>query len=206
MVLAKNVLAAFAMITTVAGYLLANSYLSSVALVKECLLLYLYKEMVAVIVWIQAICGIEVVLGNYDELRQFVTFIVSFGFVWGARYLFIVMNITGFLKFYMMKTGQIDPPILWMGNNEKSMIRRIRVICGSLIFVYLAISYGFGIYPHIYYSYLKDSTIQPDMGISAVVFRVPLIMLISIFVITTIRTKLHEANAPKLDEIVPRTV
>ena len=206
LVLAKNVLAVFAMITTVTGYLLANSYLNSVALAKECLLLYLYKEMVAVAVWIQAICGIEVVLGNYDALRQYVAFIVSFGFVMGARYLFIVMNITGFLKFYMMKKGLIDPPILWMGENEKSAIRRIRLICGSLVIGYLAISYGFGVYPHIYYSYLKDSTVQPDMGISTVVFRVPLIMFISIFVLTTIRTKLQEANAPKLDEIVPRTV
>ena len=169
--LSKDALTTIAMIATVSGYLLANSYLNSVSLAKECLLLHLYREVGRIVLWVRSIWMIEVILSNWDWLSKLKAIIVSIGVHSGALYLAIIMNTISCLKLYMLKKGVIDPPIPWMGENEKSAMNRIRMICGLIIVIFLFTCFGIGIYPNIYYSCLNDPLIQSDW-MSNVTFRI----------------------------------
>merc|ERR1711894_66541 len=104
--LVKDVLAILAFLSTLAVSLLVRSYLSSVSLAKECLLLYLYKEVASAIAWMRFVWVIEVVLANWNafETRHLEATTISFSIWFVALYLAIVINIISFLKLYMTKT------------------------------------------------------------------------------------------------------
>ena len=205
--LAKDVLSFIAFLTTISGYLLAYSYLNSVSAAKECLLLYLYKDVGSAIVWIRSFWVIDVVLSKWNEIRKLQAIVISLGVWFGGLYLAIIINIISCLKFYMTKTGLVDPPIRWMGENEKSAIRRIRIICCLIVVGFLSTSFGVGLFPSNYYKFLGDPRVQPDLATSNLVYRGTLILLHLIFVISSLGMKLYKTiNQPQVDKIVPRTI
>ena len=208
--LVKDVLAIVAFLSTLAVSLLVRSYLSSVSLAKECLLLYLYKEVASAIAWMRFVWVIEVVLANWNvfETRHLEATIISFSIWFVALYLAIVINIISFLKLYMTKTGLIDPPMpMWMGENEKSAIKRTRFFCFLIVVGFLSVCFGFGLYPNSYYRILKDPTLYPDLSTSNLLYRGTSILLLLIFVITSLAVKCHKTtNEPQIDSIIPWAV
>ena len=114
-ILTKDILTIISMLATVAGYFLAHSYLNNVSLSKECLLLHLYKEVIGVVLWRRVFWMLEVFQINWYGLRKMQAVIVSFGVWCGAIYLAVILNIIGCLKFYMLRSGTVDPQIPWMG-------------------------------------------------------------------------------------------
>ena len=86
------------------------SYLNSVSLDKECLLLYLYKDFIKAIFWNRSIWMFEVVLRLIEETERnhFRSLVISYG-VWGGTfYLALIVNIIFLLRLYMTKNGVID--------------------------------------------------------------------------------------------------
>ena len=133
--LARDSLAVIAFLATVTVSLLVRSYLNSVSFAKECLLLYLYKEVATAISWMRFFWVIEVILSNWNGFRtkEWEAIVISFGIWSGALYMAMILNIICFLKLYMTKTGLIDPPIPLMGESDESAIKRIRTICGFMV-------------------------------------------------------------------------
>ena len=201
-IFAKDILTIIAMLATVAGYFLAHSYLNNVSLSKECLLLHLYKEVIGVVLWSRAFWMLEVFQINWYGLRKLQAVIVSFGVWWGAIYLAIILNIIGCLKFYMMRSGTIDPQIPWMGENENTAIKRIRISCRSMVVAFLSICYGLGIYPDTYHVVLYDPMTQSERTKMYLVLRCPLILLNLIFIVTMIGAKLQRTTIePNIDKV-----
>ena len=198
----KDIVTIIAMVATVAGYFLAHSYLNNVSLSKECLLLHLYKEVVGVVLWSRAFWMLEVFQIDWYGLRKLQAVIVSFGVWWGAIYLAIILNIIGCLKFYMMRSGTIDPQIPWMGENESTTIKRIRISCRSMVLAFLSICYGLGIYPDTYYAVLYVPMTQSDRTTMYLVLRCPLILLNLIFIVTMVGAKLQKKTMePNIDKV-----
>ena len=193
-------------ISTLTVCLLVRSYLNSVSLSKECLLLYLYKEVATAIAWMRFVWVVEVVLANWNvfEARQLEATIISFIMWFGFFYLVVIFIIISFLKLYMNKTGQVDPPMpMWVGENEKSAIIRVRFFCCLLVVGFLSVCFGFGLYPKLYYTILKDTTIHPDLFTSNLFYRGTATLLLLIFVITSLVVKYHKTtNEPQIDSII----
>ena len=117
----------------------------------------------------------------------------------------LVLNIICFLKFYMTKTGLIDPPIPWMGENDESAIKRIRTACCFIVTVFLSISFGLGLYPNVYYNI--DPILQSNLSTNNLLYRGTSIILLLSFVVTSLAIKLCKAtNEPQIDSIIPWTV
>ena len=210
--LVEDFLAIFAFLSTLTVSLLVRSYLHNIAKAKECLLLFLYKEVASCLPCIRFIWVAEVVLGNSNEFEasKLEATIVSLSIWFLVLYLGIMINLISFLKVYETKTGLIDPPMpMWMGENEKSAMKRIRFICGLTVVGFLSVCFGFGLYPNFYYTILKDTTTNPHLTTSNLLYRGPSILMLLIFVITSLVVMLHKTtNEPQIDidTIIPRAV
>ena len=144
------------------------SYLNSVSLDKECLLLYLYKDFIKAIFWNRSIWMFEVILRLIEETERnhFWSLVISFG-VWGGTfYLALIVNIIFLLRLYMTKNGLIDLQLQWLGNDDSARMIRIRFACVVATTGILSITAGLEIYPELYYLLSKDSANQPDFTLS----------------------------------------
>ena len=205
--LARDLLAVIAFLTIVTVVLLVRSYLNSVSFAKECLLLYLYKDFASAMSWMRFFWVIEVILSNWNgfESKKWEAIAIAFGIWSGALYMALVLNIICFLKFYMTKTGLIDPPIPWMGENDESAIKRIRASCCVIVIVFLSVSFGLGLYPNVYYNI--DPILQSNLSTNNLLYRGTSMILLLTFVVTSLAIKLHKAtNEPQIDSIIPWAV
>ena len=67
--------------------------------------------------------------------------------------LLIVKNVIGIIRFYMMKTGTLDPPMPW-GDDETKGTWAIRGVYGILVIACSTITYALGVYPKMYYLFI----------------------------------------------------
>ena len=207
--MAKDLLAVVVFLTTVLWACLVHSYLNSVSIAKESLLLHLYKEVASTSVWLHCFWLMEAASStwNWLESREFEAITISLG-IWSTLlYLTIVMNIINLLRLHMSKTGFIDIRIPFLGENEKSAINRIRVFSCLTIFGFLGISFGMGVYPNIYYVILRDPDLQPDSVISNLLYRVPISLFLLCFVVTSMRVMFYNKTVePQIDTVIPRMI
>ena len=208
--LTRDLLAVIAFLTIVTVVLLVRSYLNSVSFAKQCLLLYLYKDFASAISWMRFFWVIEVILSNWNafETKKWEAIAIAFGIWSGALYMALVLNIICFLKFYMTKTGLIDPPIPWMGENDESAIKRIRAACCFIVTAFLSVSFGLGLYPNVYYNI--DPIEQSNLSTNNLLYRGTSMILLLTFVVTSLAIKLYKAtNEPQIvqiDSVIPWTV
>ena len=210
--LTRDLLAGIAFFTTVTVSLLVRSYLNSVSLDRQCLLLFLYKEVGTAISWMRFFWVIEVVLSNWVgfETNHLEAIVISFGIWSWAWYLSLILNIICFLKLYMTRTRLLDPPLPLMGEDDESAIIRIRISCGLIVIVFLGVFYSCGLYPKVYYSSIGQElnlSAQQDLSTSNLLYRgISGVLLIS-FCVTSLAVKLHKTtNEPSIDSAIPRTV
>ena len=210
--MARDILAGIAFLTTMTVSLLVRSYLNSVSLAKQCLLLYLYKEVGTAISWMRFFWVIEVVLSNWVgfETKHWEAIVISFGIWCWAWYLSLILNIICFLKLYMTRTKLLDPPLPLMGKDDETAIIRIRISCCIIVILFLGVCFSCGLYPKVYYSSIGQElnlTAQQDLSTSNLLYRgISGVLLISFFV-TSLAVKLHKtSNEPPIDSAIPRTV
>ena len=105
------------------------SYLNNLSLEKQCMLIYLYKDFVAILiiqncVWL--IVGILYTpIQNYFKFGAIQAEVVTF-IIWCLiMMLLLVINVISGISCYMMKTRVIDP---W-GENERLGLNQIRGTC-----------------------------------------------------------------------------
>ena len=144
------------------------SYLNSVSLDKECLLLYLYKDFIKAIFWNRSIWMLEVILRLIDEMARdhLWSLVISFGIWGGTFYLALIVNIIFLLRLYMTKKGLIDLQLEWLGSDDASRMIRVRFACVIATIGILSFTAGLEIYPELYYLLSNDSAYPLDFTLS----------------------------------------
>ena len=113
--------------------LLILRYLNNVPIAKQCLLLYLYKDVVALALMSQLPLFFYLMacyLGGNQMIIQPVQAKIAIYWGWmGVYQLMIVLNAISIIKFFMKKDMLLDPSMPWDGgtNDESNSINKIRL-------------------------------------------------------------------------------
>ena len=190
----------------VSNVLLATilAYLKNLSLAKRCLLLCLYKDLVALWICMNSLCEIRIILsystGNGHGIDNVLSVVLSFCLWCLIGLSLLLMNVTAALKLYINKTNALDPPMPW-GDDENTGMIYIRVICTLLIVGFTSVLYGLGIYPKIYYLFSgiesPNSFGQPR---AATIFPVMLLILVASGMVIYLCAKFYKSRSLQLNE------
>ena len=198
------------LISNIFSFLILN-YLGNLSLAKDCLLLYLYKDLMKLAICMNCLSQISVALG-YTIGGKFVTSaivakILSFMGCHILLLLLIFMNIIGALKLYQRRTNILDPPMPW-GDDDTKGIKWIRGIATLVTLILNSTMFGFGIYPTTYYWFSGQEI--PSFSKEAMAFLIyPIILIVLIFIsiITALLGKFYERPIPyPVDSDIPRQI
>ena len=207
LVLGNDILGILAFFTTAITSATLLSYLNNVSLAKKCLLLYLYKDFLIVLISLRLVWVIKVILSYLDvNTENHVTEkVVVFCLFSGILALQLIMNGISALKMIIAKRKELDPSLPWIGDNESSGINKIRIICSLFVFGIMSILYGLGLYPKMYYGF---AGIEEEYNpVAIIVYRGILGVLLITCLSTWIRTKhLERATGDQMDTLIPRTI
>ena len=198
------------LISNIFSFLILN-YLGNLALAKDCLLLYLYKDLMKLAICMNCLSEISVALGFTigGELgaSAIVAKILSFMGCHILLLLLIFMNIIGALKLYQRKTNILDPPMPW-GDDDSKGIKWIRVIATLVTLILNSTLFGFEIYPTTYYWFSGQEI--PSFSKESMAFLIyPIILIALIFtsIITALFGKFYERPVPyPADSDIPRQI
>jgi hypothetical protein len=192
-------------------FLLILSYLNSVSLAKECVLLNIYQDVLLSWVSINCIWVIKIILyyntGNGIGLEENTAKVLCFVF-WSLITIFLLqVNLAFAIKFYMTKTMILDPPIPW-GYDEKSAMLGIRVIFIGLTLGLIITLYGLGMYPHAYYEiFLGQDVSLLTLPRATLIYPTVLVSLLVNCTILCIATNCYRTkNAQPIDAIIPEQI
>ena len=159
-----NILFVVACAISVILLVLIYCYLHNMNSAKECILVHLYKDFVAIMIitriWLisKAIAAIITItyLRNLATMSQLTAKIFSFTFIALANFTLMIMNSIAAIRLYMTKTMVLDPPIPW-GNDDKFGIKMIRLLVGGISVGYPMMLFPFEVYPKVYYDFLNQT-------------------------------------------------
>ena len=207
LVLGNDILGILAFFTTVITSATLFSYLNNVSLAKNCLLLYLYKDFLIILILLRFVWVIKVIVSYFDvHTENHVSEkIVVFCLLSGILSLQSIMNMISGLKLIIAKRMELDPSLPWIGDNESSGINKIRLVCTLSVFGIMSILYGLGLYPKMYYGF---AGIEKEYNpVAIVLYRGILGVLLITCLATWVGTKHFErASGEQLDTLIPRTI
>lgn len=180
------------------------AYLKNLSLVKQCLLLCLYKDIVALWICTNSSWELRLLLsysmGNGQGIDNILSLALSFCLWCLTGLSLLLMNVTAALKLYINKTNALDPPMPW-GDDENIGMIYIRATCTFLIIGFTSVLYGLGIYPKIYYLFSgiesPNSFGQPR---AATIFPVMLLVLVASGMIIYLCAKIYKSRNLHLGE------
>ena len=165
--------------------LLILRYLSSLPLNKECLLLYLYRDVLRLIflkTWSEV--GLAVLYkanGNIineanAKFTSYLPFALSLG-------LLLMLNACSFLKLWMAKSRVLDPLVVHYEYDDETAIKIIRCLISFLVIAFVGMLYFNEIYHPLYY-YLHALPKSPiDLPTGALMLRLVHMILMFTYVI-----------------------
>ena len=207
LVLGNDILGILAFFTTAITSATLLSYLNNVSLDKKCLLLYLYKDFLIILISLRLVWLIKVIVSYLDvHTENHVSEkIVVFCLFSGILALQLIMNVISALKLIIAKRMELDPSLPWIGDNESTGINKIRITCTLFVLGMMSILYGLGLYPKMYYGF---AGIEKEYNpVAIVLYRGVLGVLLMTCLSTWVGTKHFEkASGEQLDTLIPRTI
>ena len=191
--------------------LVVLSYLGNLAVSKDCLLLYLYRDLIKLALCANCLSEISVIIaysfGGGIGIPVIGAKILSFLACNVCLILLIFMNIISALKLYQRKTNILDPPMPW-GEDEGQGIKWIRVITTTLSLVFTSTMFGFGIYPKTYYWFTgQEYQSVSKVATAFIIYPVVLMFLIFASIITGFLAKLYKRSNPSsADSDIPKQI
>ena len=134
-------------------------YLNNTSPVKECILLYLCKDVCKIFllfVWILNFAVLDcLIVGNGTYLDIVSAKIFTFTWIFLSLHLLLILNIIGAIKFYSMKELKLDPPMPW-NQDEYVVSKKVRLTSMLLSVLFVATLFTTGGYPKIYFNLIGD--------------------------------------------------
>ena len=142
--------------------ILLRSYLCNVSLAKECILSYLYRDvllawMTVISIWELGILSIY--LNGYGVGLDMITSKVL-GFLLNCSFVtfLLLMDAIGVLTLHIVRAKTIDPWMPW-GEDEGKGLKMIHGVCIGTSVLFTLTMYILGIYPISYYFFLYGGNI-----------------------------------------------
>ena len=142
--------------------ILLRSYLCNVSLAKECVLSYLYRDvllawMIVISMWELGI--LSICLNGYGVGLEMITSKVL-GFLLNCSFVtfLLLMNAIGVLTLHIVRAKTIDPWMPW-GEDEGKGLKMILGVCIGTSVLFTLTMYILGIYPISYYFFLYGGNI-----------------------------------------------
>ena len=135
--------------------LIILTYLNNgVSIAKECILLYLYRDVVIAWMSLSFLWFIRMILCYFTSrglgIGEIQAKVISFLTVVLLLYLSVIMNVISIIKFYAAKKVMLDPPMPW-GDNESLGFKIIRFGCIASGILLALTTHLLGYYPKLYY-------------------------------------------------------
>lgn len=176
------------------------SYFGNLAISKDCLLLYLYKDLMTLVICLNCLAEISLVLaytfGGGMGISVTGAMCLSFMACNILLLLLLFMNIISALKFYQKKANVLDPSMPW-GEDDKKGIKWIRVIATTIALVLTSTMFRLGLYPTTYYWFSgQEIPSLPKESTAFIIYPMMLILLISTSIIMALATKFYKLPIP----------
>ena len=194
-------------VSNVFSFVILN-YLGNLGLAKDCLLLYLYKDLICLAMcmncWSEILLVLGYTIGGVVKTSATLAKVFSFMACNFLLLLLLNMNISSALKLYQKKTNLLDPPMPW-GDDDCKGIKWIRVISTVFTLILTSTMFGLGIYPTAYYWFSGQEI--PSFSKDAMAFPIIWIVLISTSIFTALIGKYYERPIPHpADTNIPRQI
>ena len=188
--------------------LIILDFLHNLALAKECLLLFLYKDLMKLGICLNSFEMLCYVVSysteNWTAIQISGAKIMSLMTISIFHMLLLIMNAVSALHLYMNRKNMLDPPMPW-GEDDFGGIKYIRGTCTTLTITFTLTMYGLGIYPKLYYWTIgEDPDKEPE---SVIIYTVVLILLIFTSAVTSLGTKFYKSSSlPLVDTVIPQKI
>ena len=183
------------------------SYLRNISLAKQCVLLFLYKDVLATWIFLTYLWQIRVLFCYYYGNGFGIDFLpdkmISFVMYCFILVLLFMINLISAIRFYMMKTKMLDPPMPW-GEDEISGIRKIRASCVFLAVAITTTLHFFGLFPRLHFAFTGNDGIV--FSKAALIYPGLLILLLITCTLLLIASWFYQSagNSNIVDSIIPR--
>ena len=187
------------------------AYLNNVSIAKECILLYLYKDVVKIWIVINCLWEIRAIFCYPIEERvgiegfEFSQKVIIFCIYSLTLTVVLLKNMICGLNIYIKKEAILDPPMPW-GDNENLAVIIIRSICCASAFGFTSTMFALERYPKLYFLSIKYGTdIQLERPFASSIYAVVLMFFISTLIIIFFVEKWYRStNKGLIDDIIPR--
>ena len=188
--------------------ILIFSYLNNISLVKECILGYLYKDVVICLILWNCMRLIRTIacytINNGLGIDVIYAKVITFVYACIFCLILLFMNIIYVVKCYISITKVLDPPMPW-GNNDVLGIRVIRSLCIVFSTGFVTVMYALEMYPKVYYSLIEQNASSANTPEGCYNFLYLNIFFVVTATVTKIVTKVNEtASGHIIEAIVPR--
>ena len=188
--------------------ILIFSYLNNVSLVKESVLVCLYKDVVVVMILLNSVRLITFILiysinsdRRIDVVQAKVTSIVVMFLV---CYFLLLINIVNAMRCFILKSKVIDPPMPW-GDDNHLGIRIIRASCFVFTTGFVSGLIAVGAYPKIFYNLIDQNSSAKDLPEdNYVFFGLALFLFITATIMGIVSKFQYAANEQALNATIPR--
>ena len=183
------------------------SYLRNISLAKQCVLLFLYKDVLATWILLIYLWQIRVLFCYYYGDGFGIDFLpdkmISFVMYCFILVLLFMINLISAIRFYMMKTKLLDPPMPW-GEDEISGIRKIRASCVFLAAAITTTLHCFGLFPRLHFAFTGNDGLV--FSKAALIYPGLLILLLITCTLLLIASWFYQSAGSSniVDSIIPR--
>ena len=205
----QNIGFSIASAMSVALLIIIYSYLRNIGLVNECVLLHLYKDVVAIFIFMRIVQITKGIVGSFTltkskdqtSMNQISAQILSFTLFATTFAILTLLNIISAIRLHIAKKMVLDPPMPW-NNNENLGIKMIRLVVGIVSLGCPLILFLFEVYPRIYFDFVN----QPHPR-SSLLFTGPCIVQVIVLLTIMIAEKFYKTNGDQLtNNIIPYQV
>ena len=175
--------------------ILIFSYLHNVALEKECVLVYLYKDVLINIILLNCMRLITLILcySIDNGVRMDITQakVVSSVIIYLVIWLLLLLNVINAVKCQISVSKVVDPPMPW-GDDEHFGIRLIRLSCFVFTTAFVALTYALGVYSLLYYVLIQRDASEKVPTESTFIYFGFILFLVITGTITGLIAKFYE--------------
>ena len=207
--IANEVLAIIVFIAFGIASTLFYSYMNSVPLEKKCILLDLYKDVISSMVWRRSTLMIRSLFNSWitDGTSRVPAIIISFALWFGSLYMAMIIVLISIYKLYMAKTKTIDPQLPFMGEDEVSAIKKIRIVCSLIAVGFLSTTFSMGMFPNNFNAMRPNQEPEDDPLISFIIYHGLIVLLVLVSGFITIARKYYESITElQIDKIIPKSI
>ena len=171
-------------------------YLHGVSTVKECVLLYLYRDVVTLVLllnwWWSATVVTVYARGNGITLDTYEAKVISYCGVSLCLLFLLAMNFMAALRFYMKKEMILDPKMPWGDDDDFGAATKIRLASIVLVFFFVSTMYASEAYPKAFYIFVGDDKDNSEVRTGSLIFLGVLVSLMITYAIASIATKFYQ--------------